>query len=667
MASWVLGIAGSHDGAHCLLRGGRIVCASREERLTGVKRARVRAGRGGLGLRYCLDAAGITVNDLAVVVSANQRSARHAENDVTLNPQLRSIPHLRRMTVTHHLAHAASAVACSGFNRCAVLVCDGSGSPFADLDVVARACALDSTNGALDETSEHLTLFRAAGAQITPIEVHVCRNWVDKKRDGMWHFNSLGGMFSAVARQIFGSPNEAGKVMGLAPYGRPCFPIEEFLVIDDYRIRFTNGVQRYFQHDARWPENPERYRDLAASVQAALEHTLLHLVRRLRAITDERHLCLAGGVALNSVANERILRDGGFDDVFIVPAADDSGTAIGAAYLGHWASGGSFGAERIRVDGHGRVFDESELMTAIAQMPDLKVDAPDDLLDETVTRLRRGEIGGWFMGGAEFGPRALGQRSIVASPLAHNAKDRINAGVKFRESFRPFAPAVLAEHADRWFSFGATPASSPFMLRVVPFLPDRAREVPAVVHVDGTGRLQTLTRGDNGRFYELVKRFFDATGVPILLNTSMNLRDEPIVETPEDALWMLLGTDLSFCVVGDRLVTKRKDARLILDYVPFVVAQEWRMHLGVAEGRLERSIGKEDAIVLDCDTPWGRSSLTLPLGLLPLLAAIDGVLDGRALHRKLTADSASALSELDLAHDLLLLRRMKAIRLQVRP
>src|SRR5262249_40942960 len=154
----------------------------------------------------------------------------------------------------------------------------------------------------------------------------------------------------------------------------------------------------------------------------------------------------------------------------------------------------------------------------LAQTPDVVAASPDDVLDEVVTRLIRGEIGGWVMGGAEFGPRALGQRSVIASPIAADAKDRVNAGVKFREAFRPFAPAVLADQASRWFCFDKTPAECPFMLRVVPFRPERIRQVPAVVHVDGTGRLQTLT-ADNGPFYRLVTRFFDATGVPILLNT----------------------------------------------------------------------------------------------------------------------------------------------------
>ena len=349
-----------------------------------------------------------------------------------------------------------------------------------------------------------------------------------------------------------------------------------------------------------------------------------------------------------------------------MPAADDSGTAIGAAYLGYWASGGAYRAEPLRVDSQGRASEDAEVAAALAHVPDVVAASRDDILDEVVTRLMRGEIGGWVVGGAEFGPRALGQRSVIASPIATDTKDRVNAGVKFREAFRPFAPAVLAEQASRWFCFDKTPADCPFMLRVVPFRPERIRQVPAVVHVDGTGRPQTLT-SDNGPFYKLVARFFDATGVPILLNTSMNLRHEPIVETPEDALWMLLGTELSFCVIGDRLVTKRHDARPILDYVPFVAASGWRLRLGVREGQLERSISREGAVELDCETPWGCCNLTLPPRLMPLLTLVDGISTGRTLLQRLNADVQPRVAESNFVHDLLLLRRMRVIRLKAPP
>jgi carbamoyltransferase len=667
MTSWILGIAGSHDGAHCLLRNGRVAVAIREERLSGVKRARVHSGRESLGLRYCLDAAGISVQDLSVVVAATQHSADAVENSLALNPDLRFAPSLTRITVTHHLAHAASAVAWAGFANCAVLVCDGIGSPINDLDSATRACVRRSDVNGHGVVSEYVTLYRATGSQIIPIEVHACRDWVDKRCSGMWRFNSLGGMFAAVSMQIFGSPDDAGKVMGLAPYGRASFPIDEFLVVEDGLIQFTNGIQRYFPDELRWPEALERHRDLAASAQAALEHALLHLVRRLRACTGETRLCLAGGVALNSVANERVLREGGFDELFVAPAADDAGTALGAAYLGHWAIGGKFRAERVGTDGHGWATGGADLDAVLAQLPDVVASQPRDLLDEVARRLKHGEIGGWMMGGSELGPRALGQRSIIASPIGERTKDRINAGVKFREAFRPFAPAVLAERAAEWFSFGATATDSPFMLRVVPFRTERSSDVPAVVHVDGTGRLQTLTRRDNGLFYDLVQRFYSITGVPMLLNTSMTLRNEPIVETPEDALWMLLGTELAFCVIGDRLFIKRPSARTILEHIPFVIAREWSVRLGVSDGKLGRSVTREDAIRFTCDTPWGPTHIVLPPRLMPLVNAIDGASDGRMLQRHLNPDAAASLIEADFIHDLLLLRRMRVITLKAPP
>lgn len=652
---WVLGISASHNGAFCLLHGNEICVAIQEERLSGLKRARVYGGRRSLGLQYCFETAGITAADLSMVVLSCQRSAELEENELWLHPDFSGLTDLRRRVVSHHLAHAASVFAASGFKSAAVLVVDGQGSPVADLHEAAKRAVVDPS----DDASEHLSLFKGHRNALTPLEIHVTPRWLERNPSGgMWRFFSLGGMYSAAAEQIFGDPMEAGKVMGLAPYGVPSIPVEEFLQFEGDRILFPNVAQRRFRHANRWPMHSREYQDLAASIQQALEAALMRITGRLHRLTNESRLCLAGGVALNSVANQRIYGESEFEQVYIIPSAEDSGVAIGAAYLGLWELAPGCRRRQFRVDALGRTATPWEVETAIAAMPGIAARRPADLLGEVAARLSRGEIGGWFQGGSELGPRALGQRSILCAPAGASTKDVLNARVKFREAFRPFAPAVLAEHAARWFDFGATPCDSPFMLRVVPFRPECRYRVPAVVHVDGTGRVQTLTREENGLFYELVSRFHSLAGVPMLLNTSMNIRGEPIVETGTDALWCFLGTGLDFCVLHDYIVTKAETFRTVLDYSPMVTADHYTLRMDVTGHALQTSINREDAVTVRTRTPWGTADIVLPPPLLTLLSKVNGRLNGYDLAKALPGNPCAQV----VMHDLLLLRRMHIVQ-----
>ena len=284
----------------------------------------------------------------------------------------------------------------------------------------------------------------------------------------------------------------------------------------------------------------------------------MYLVQRLRELSGSENLAYAGGVALNSVANERIIRESGFKNVYIMPAAEDSGTAIGAAYHGLWQLTQHNSQHQVMHDAPGRSYSAKEISTAIDASPNVIVIQSTEVISDAVQLLCEGKIIGWFDGGSELGPRALGQRSILCDPRHPNAKETLNSRVKMREAFRPFAPAVLLEEAPNWFEFGETSPESPFMLRVVDVKPEKRQLVPAIVHVDGTGRVQTLTRKNNGRFYELVSEFFAQTGVPMLLNTSFNRMGEPIIETPADAIKCLLNTGLDCCVFEDRIVFKKE-------------------------------------------------------------------------------------------------------------
>ncbi|HJQ35087.1 MAG TPA: carbamoyltransferase C-terminal domain-containing protein [Pyrinomonadaceae bacterium] len=555
-ANWVLGVSASHNGAVCLLRDDEVVVAVQEERLSRFKRHRIHGAEASHALAYCLDYAGITPDDLSLAVFCLQGRARDARHAVELNPALeRTRGRVPTVVIPHHLGHAVHAFATSGFEDAAVLVVDGAGSPFEDLSEDERAVVRTP----VENGWETISLYSASAAGFVALEKHLVERggWYRPRAAGMPEFGSLGGMFSSVATQVFSDPTEAGKVMGLAPYGVANIPAEAFFRVEDGRFRFLEDVPARFGYSERWPARREEYMNLSASVQAALEVAILHLVARLRELCPSRNLCYAGGVALNSVANERVIRESGFRDVYIPPAAEDSGPAVGAAYYGLWRLTGRCAQRRLVHDACGRPYSRRSISAAVEKFaPRVGEHRPADVIAEAVERLCAGQNIGWFDGGSELGPRALGQRSILCDPRRADAKEILNLKVKRREAFRPFAPVVPLEEVGEWFDLDGAPRESPFMLRVCGFREGQAARVPAVVHVDGTGRVQTVTREANGRFYELVRKFGEATGVAVLLNTSFNVMGEPIVETPEDALACLLDSGLDCCVFEDRIVVK---------------------------------------------------------------------------------------------------------------
>ncbi|MGH9763467.1 MAG: carbamoyltransferase family protein, partial [Blastocatellia bacterium] len=466
----------------------------------------------------------------------------------------------------HHHAHAVSAFATSGFQEAGVLVIDGIGSPAEDLSEEEVA----SIKNPGEDAWEIISLYSADGTNIRSLEKHVAegRSWLTPGRTSMPKFRSLGGIFSAAAVQIFGGDLEAGKVMGLAPYGEPVYPVADFFEIEDGRFVFSDAIPSRFQHGDRWPKHEQEYNNLARSAQNALEYALLYLVDHLHELSPSANLCYAGGVALNSVANERIIRESKFKNVYIIPAAEDSGPAIGAAYYGLWKLTGKNNRRRLLHDAVGREYSPSEIARAIVETPAVEILPSTDAISDAVDLLAEGKILGWFQGRSELGPRALGQRSIICDPRRPDGKEVLNSRVKHREAFRPFAPVVLLEEAENWFELDGSNPASEFMLRVCPFKKDRAGLVPAVVHIDGTGRIQTATKEANGPFYALIKKFGEKTGVPIVLNTSFNIMGMPIIESPLDALLCLLSTGLDYCVLGNTIVKKRECILLGLDLEP---------------------------------------------------------------------------------------------------
>jgi carbamoyltransferase len=383
--------------------------------------------------------------------------------------------------------------------------------------------------------------------------------------------HSLGFFYTAIAQWLgFQKYGDEGKVMGLAPYGQDKLveelsalvrrtpdglfrvDLEQFAYQREAGWLSRRFIERYGPHRVPESELTELHENLAYAVQDLIEEAALHVARSLRQRSGSRNLCLGGGVALNSVMNARLLGEAGFEHVFIQPAASDAGNALGAAL---WLWHHRLGRPRAEPMEHafwGPEFGAQAYQRALERRG-LRAERVADAPAEAARLLADSRIVGWFQGRAEVGPRALGARSILADPRRADMKDVVNGRVKRREAFRPFAPSVLHERGPQWFG---RYYPNPFMLLVLPVLPERRERIPAVTHVDGSARLQTVTEAFNRPFHRLIAEFERRTGVPVVLNTSFNLRGEPIVLRPEEAVDDFLSSDMDALFLGDLLVRK---------------------------------------------------------------------------------------------------------------
>jgi carbamoyltransferase len=579
----ILGINAYHGNASAaIVCDGRLVAAVEEERFNRVKYA---AGFPAKAIRYCLEEAGLTLANIDHVAVPRNPFARLGTKlfYAIRMPSfaLGRMKVLRKFTgvrdalaqafdtdpakitatfhrVEHHLAHLASAYFVSPFDRAAMLSADGLGD-FA------------STMWGTGEGGR----LRVDGSIAFP--------------------HSLGMYYTAVTQYLgFLKFGDEYKVMGLAAYGHPeqLDAFREIVRFDEHSKNngFRLGLD-YFSHhrtgpEMSWaeadktptlgklyseemprrlgplrsPEEPveQRHRNLAASLQERLEDVYLGMLKKLAGATGQKAVCLAGGVAFNCVANGKIFEATPFERVYVQPAAGDAGLAVGAAFyvwhqilgqprsfvMDHAYWGPGFGNAAVK-----KAIDGSSLRQegyAVAELPE------PELVRRATALIAEGKILGWFQGRAEWGPRALGNRSIVADPRRAEMKDILNRRIKHREIFRPFSPSILAEHVGEWFTRSDP---SPFMCMAYPVRPEKRDKIPAPTHVDGTGRLQTVTREANPRYWELIRAFRDATGVPVVLNTSFN-DNEPIVCRPEEALDCFLRTQMDALVLGDFLITR---------------------------------------------------------------------------------------------------------------
>jgi carbamoyltransferase len=380
--------------------------------------------------------------------------------------------------------------------------------------------------------------------------------------DEFYTMPGLGALYSRASTYIFGDWNKCGELMGLAPYGRRD-QVKHLLELNDGKLQVPHWTVDFkepyvFDVASNWEKNPamRHWEDLAWRTQDDTENVLLARARWLRETTGAKNLCMAGGVALNCVANGRVAREAGFENVWIQPAAGDDGIAIGCAYYG-WLE--ILKQRRDFVMDHsyvGKRYSDQEAAKELQKfLVRIQVDAvkSENVCRDTAKLLADQKVIGWFQDRSEFGPRALGNRSLIADPRKPEMKDILNSRVKHRQAFRPFAPIVLAERMKEVFEGDE---DSPFMLIAKPVRPEWRDKIPAIVHVDGTARVQTVREATNPMLYRLLKEFEALTGVPVLINTSFNIKGEPIVETPQDAVNCFLTTGVDHLVIHDTIVSK---------------------------------------------------------------------------------------------------------------
>jgi carbamoyltransferase len=553
-----------HDSSAALVQDGKLVAAAEEERFSRKKHD---SGFPDLAIDFVLKIGGITIQDVDFVVfyekpfvkfermlltamSTFPRSSavfresmqRWISDKLWIKSMMSrrlKVPSSKLLFAEHHVSHAASSFFTSPFKEAAILTIDGAGEWTTSTMGVGRGNKL-----------EILKEIRFP--------------------------HSLGLLYSAFTAYCGFEVNEGEyKLMGMHPYGKPRYVDKIYEIIDvaddgslwhdmryfayHYSTDSTLGdaFGEHFGRPARDPKLGDKsldpyYCDMAASIQKVTEEIVLKMAKHLHEVTGMKNLCMAGGVALNSVSNYKVLRDGPFTDLYILPAPGDDGGSVGAAY---WAYNHLLEQPRGPALDHaylGSEYTDREIEDFLKKysIPYERIENDEKFYDFAARQLADGQVCGWFRGRFEFGPRALGARSIIADPRRAEMKDKLNATIKFREPFRPFAPSVLEERADEFFDIPEAERHFParFMLYVTPVRPEKRSMLPAITHEDGSGRLQTVFKDTNPSYHGMIRRFGEITGVPVIMNTSFNLKGEPIVESPAHAFntFSLSGMDLLF-------------------------------------------------------------------------------------------------------------------------
>lgn len=557
--TYVLGINLSHDGSACLLKDGVIVFAIEKERLTRIKHD---GGNDKLTVEYCLQAEGINIDDVDLVV----QNANFEKDSLQIDRYSgqRAFPanyNVPVITISHHLAHAYSAIGTSPFDACNIMVIDGCGSPYSQCDDLEKALIPDVEE--IKTTSqnfwcEKLSLYNYTNQKITPIykDFSPFRHTQPAKPLQMPTItHSIGGVYQTASEYCFGSTDDTGKLMGLSPYGEKGVYKQAIFELKDGRVFNTfdwmNGLTCPSHSYQNFKTNFQYYANIARWVQDETERALLYLFNHHQKQYPQDNWCYAGGVALNAVANQRIWAETDIQNLYIQPAAADNGIAIGCAYYG-WLE--VLKRERVKHNGNsnfGKHYPQSNIESTNET---IIVNEGNNTTEATATLLASGKVIGWFTSGSEFGPRALGFRSILAHPAKEGLRDYINKEIKNREDFRPFAPAVLREDVTLYFKYDW---DSPYMILVNPVKKEWEQKLQNVVHLNGTARVQTVTAQNNPALYNLLMEFKKITGLSLLLNTSFNNRGMPIVETPQQAFNFFVNSPLDALIIDNKIYSKQ--------------------------------------------------------------------------------------------------------------
>lgn len=555
----VLGLNSSpHDRSAVLVKDGKIVIGIEEERLTrekhsitydqkyyniesdgdyfmknflGIKRKELE-DKLNISINYCLKNSGISENDIDFVASSN----------FFINTPFKE----KNIIVNHHMCHAANAYYLSGFENASILIADGIG---------------DFNN----DSFETISFYKAHGKKIERLKVITgeMASYKNKPTNSMIAVtNSLGAFYKNITALIgFGNFGE-GITMGLAPYGKPKYNnlLEKYIKETRTSIEIDNkGIYLKLRKLIETENTDFQFKaDIATSCQSIFDRLIGHLVNILYDMNPSENLCLAGGSFLNAVVNSKISKYSKFKNVFVPPTPGDNGTSIGAALYTYYNSSNS---KKKYIPLHtnyiylGKEYKESEIKDALTRYSTkIKFRKSSKVTKDVAKYLATGKIIGWFQGRSEFGPRALGNRSILADPRNIETKDFINKEVKMRENFRPLAPSVLAKYAPEYFDFGNLKESNTMLFTFN--AKDKSKsKTPAIVHIDGSSRIQTVNKKDNPLYFNLISDFYKLTKIPLLLNTSLN-KKEPIVESPEDAIKTFINSRLDLLVIHDYIISK---------------------------------------------------------------------------------------------------------------
>jgi len=568
MQQYYLGVNLGHERSVALVKEGQIVVAIEQERLDRHKYSvgfMLQAPDETSSIQipneaisYCLDSAGITLANVAAIVP--NMPGHDVAPDIVKRAFPKDLSHRVIPIPSHHLAHAYSAFWPSNFDEAVVLVIDATGS----------------TNS--EHRTESYTIYEGRGQTLTVLHSEtVAAHLATLSTLGFIYeyITMKAGFVAQIGPHNYITHPEAGKLMGLAPYGREQPYLHRWIHTkkDSYSLQISAydiflevaALEKRYDNGAGKPYLRPYLVDLAYKVQQELEQALLHLVALAIEQTGLRKVCIAGGVGLNSVANYKLLRELNLEDIFIFPAAGDAGIAAGYALWAYHTLGKGSQRPPLKHAALGRRYSQAQIIQALQQFDSLiaveELESA-ELLSRSAEVLAQGQIVARFEGRSEYGPRALGQRSIMVDPTFAKIKDVLNARVKFREAFRPFAPVIPLEQVNQVFELKT---ASPFMLLVPPLQPAYQDQLPGITHVDGTGRVQTVTAEDNPYFYQLCWRLAQLRqGPAVLLNTSFNIAGQPIVETPQEAIQTFLHTDIDYLALEHYWITKRQTK--ILDY-----------------------------------------------------------------------------------------------------